>query len=696
MRTVTRRIASAQRRRNERRRDVEKAGARQEAVDEEHPLELDELRRTIEATLASTRGRLGEVMRLRYHHGLKLREIAQRLDVPLGTIKADHTLGLQRMRKQLEDGHQDQRSWALLLVPFAAEGMRREPVVAGATVGVFAVCLVGLAGLIVSGQSVRRTATPTRRVTPLAVAPVEPALSYALSLAAADRPAAVMERVSLADASGDDALTAATGLLSAPVAAVASESSIVPAVEPSHARFSVLVTDGESPLGGVVVRAFGQGLGMLQEVVTDVDGLAQFDVVAAHLREPRVVGGAPTVLLSAFESSRAASHMLLLELADNAARGTIVKDLLALSVQGWVVDASGAPVPDATVFVDPGTFAPLPAGEGQWLLRRVEKQVTDANGHFLLERLAPGTRELVVEAPGYTSSVTSHTFATAGAHALAAPLELRRGAEVVGVALDPDGRPLADAKVWLESEERRPMRRVIRTEGDGSFHVRGVPPGHHTLWIVGGPPGKERSAQRTFDVEHDERITWNPTVASPGLGTLRLVAADGTPIAMGRLLVQTSSLARHFNDVVHPDESGTFHPARDPGEPVQISLCVMPRDEMAATMPIESWLTESPWEGELERVVEGFDDPRASLVGSVTDVDGAPFEHVELLLYSTQHRCSIRIPVAANGSFVAPGLSPGEYVLLATVPGRTPQSIGGITLEAGQVLDFGVLRFGAD
>jgi RNA polymerase sigma-70 factor (ECF subfamily) len=70
------------------------------------PLDLAEIRersRSVKAALAQIPAAEREVLELSYFEGLSQSEIAQRLDIPLGTVKSRSRQGLQKLRPFLHD-----------------------------------------------------------------------------------------------------------------------------------------------------------------------------------------------------------------------------------------------------------------------------------------------------------------------------------------------------------------------------------------------------------------------------------------------------------------------------------------------------------------------------------------------------------------------------------------------------------------
>jgi RNA polymerase sigma-70 factor (ECF subfamily) len=373
LRTVTRRLATGSRRRSELRRWHEAEAAVPESYEVKPEIEEDELHQALVSSLAHVTGRLGQVLRMRYIEGLKLHEIAERLDVPLGTVKSDHARGLQAIRTTLDDAQGGSRRWALALVPFVLREEELAPRALSVTaragwVAAGAAALLGVGALGAWAHSNRGTEPESRvAVSPSGLRPAMPAVVEELSPRSDPEPAHQVA-VETPVAPERSERTLAT-----PAAA---EPAVVPS-EPLRPRVVVRALAEGRPLVGALVVAMGKGMKRITHATVDDDGEVVLELDPDALRAPHVPGGAPTVFLSLYEPDRAAPHSVLFEVRAGAPRTvTIAQDEPSLSLGGAVVDDRGVPIAGAFVYADPRDHDAGPVGR-----RRVARAACGTPGH---------------------------------------------------------------------------------------------------------------------------------------------------------------------------------------------------------------------------------------------------------------------------------------------------------------------------
>ena len=122
--------------------------------------------------------------------------------------------------------------------------------------------------------------------------------------------------------------------------------------------------------------------------------------------------------------------------------------------------------------------------------------ISDPAGRFRLDGLRPGPHRLRVTAPGFLPLEVRAPMESPGSEGIELPL--KRGGRLSGGVWDPDGSPVAGARIWHDSLEvggelaarqfhgYDPLQRGYRSSweagADGAFDLRGVPVPRVRLW----------------------------------------------------------------------------------------------------------------------------------------------------------------------------------------------------------------------
>jgi uncharacterized GH25 family protein len=144
---------------------------------------------------------------------------------------------------------------------------------------------------------------------------------------------------------------------------------------------------------------------------------------------------------------------------------------------GTVRDDLGRPVPKFQI-----SALPLDAaGNSDWD-RRVTQAVSDETGAFRVEKVHPGKWDVSVEAKGYQDPAEQRVE-IADAEAVI-EFTCTRGTSLAGRVLDPDGKPIAGASIYLQSKdgERSWASSHAETDVHGEFHCTGQASGKVSLW----------------------------------------------------------------------------------------------------------------------------------------------------------------------------------------------------------------------
>jgi hypothetical protein len=146
-------------------------------------------------------------------------------------------------------------------------------------------------------------------------------------------------------------------------------------------------------------------------------------------------------------------------------------------VTGQVLSPTGLPLPDAAVAVVP--HAPS-ARSGETARPSVQSRV---GGRFALEGLHPGRYRLRVRAAGLPPTSSPPFDAVPGKSLELGPIRLKSGRVVAGIAWDAEGRPAAQATVYLRPADRADglPHHTAHTDSSGRFRFPAVAAGSYRM-----------------------------------------------------------------------------------------------------------------------------------------------------------------------------------------------------------------------
>ncbi|HKE02101.1 MAG TPA: carboxypeptidase-like regulatory domain-containing protein, partial [Planctomycetota bacterium] len=253
--------------------------------------------------------------------------------------------------------------------------------------------------------------------------------------------------------------------------------------------------------------------------------------------------------------------------APGASADAVDPDSLAYVVRGRVVDPQRRPIPGAEVLL---FFSGADTG--------ASRGASGADGRFAVgtsERRPRGSW-LRASAAGYAPSLLDGIYMPA-ADIDVGPIVLWPGASISGRVVDPDGRPVAGASIFLSStRERREgedtYAPIATTSAEGAYQASGLPSGRADLGIAAA--GWSDAVQPGIRLRSDGPNVFDVTLRAeePLAGTV--VDDVGDPVAAARVRVTRSDAYSFWKKAIETDEAGAFATRGLSGERRRINVSI--------------------------------------------------------------------------------------------------------------------------
>lgn len=167
-----------------------------------------------------------------------------------------------------------------------------------------------------------------------------------------------------------------------------------------------------------------------------------------------------------------------------------------LAISGVVTDEQRTPISGATVKAKEDrksssvSIAAVSVGGGRASAK------TDAEGHFILEGIGPGTYHIEASATGYAQEkIDNITLAESAPTPKPLAIVLRAGITIAGKVTDDGGKALPDVRVSAYGRgEKGSVRQSSKSDEDGRYEIGSLPPGSYkvTARLKGYTEGKAK------------------------------------------------------------------------------------------------------------------------------------------------------------------------------------------------------------
>lgn len=592
---VVKNFARLSRRSEARRLHREKAAALPEEVrSTDEVVEREVMRRSVVEAVLTLKEPYRTAILFRFYDDMPPREIAERLKIPVETVKTRVRRGLEQLRFRLDRSHGGRKAWCLALAPLAGAKLSASAAASTSSAAVFSGALavstkvkVGIASILIMGASLTLWQLMTKQP--------ESDVTIVMNDGEEVGP----------DLTGKD--VSSNGQVNPPVIEKEESGIARTAVKPSGPFISGRVTNS---LTGEPLKAFHLELRrssseersswktMLSKTVRDNNG---------RFLIPLERGG--TYWLEVRSSRHIWKFFRDLEVPDDAGLADLQVELdPGLSVKGLVLEAeTGRPVEDVLI----GTTGASHCWTDPRMIREGYPEYcvhawTDAEGRFVIEGLQESSQILFAHHPKFAEA----SLRIKPALNSEVEMHIEKGACIYGRIFDDMGHPLPGVSVNMSGDTD--LGRSTLSGLDGRYRTPPAPFNSFvklraTYWPDGNdaPSRFSDEEKNVYLTYHDVEIDFGPESEPYVTWRGRVYDVAGNPVGEAKLILRSDTSApqigMHYHRTVFCDEQGRFtvNKIRTGAYEVKVE-----KDSSASGSDPGTWMNfyfEEP--GELERDV---------------------------------------------------------------------------------------------
>ena len=310
------------------------------------------------------------------------------------------------------------------------------------------------------------------------------------------------------------------------------------------------------------------------------------------------------------------------------------------------------------------------------------KSVTSQeDGTFRVEGLSPGRYHLEGVAPGLSGYAQAPVTVGLAETSREAIVELDKSPPVTALVRDSDSKaPCESGDVTLH-DKRVGEYALGHIESDGTVHFVAVLPGKYDVDVsCNAHTSKEKYDQVIVTTAPIQGLVWEVDGGSSALGTV--VDANGKPVANASVRADSGdNEKRPVHASAHTDAQGVFAlRGLTDGKYTVVASAQSSGADATTEVIINGKRNASGVRLELGRA--------AKITGTVTDADGKPLGGVTVMVAGPTYS---RTDTRDDGTFAAPGLTPGNYRLSVLAESQRLHQLGPSGEDTGEMTTVAIV-----